>query len=123
MNRGWMDGWMDGNLTAAPGTCRRWQGLVLALWGAAAAVPAAGNPNVIPACYSLLVALLEVPAMCELGHATPTGRGILRQVFESVLEVGREHPCLSVWGGAKDSRRRRRLADSVLPPPVDCFYI
>ena len=72
---------------AIPVVCRRWQGVALAVWGAAASLTARGCPDGTLECYRLLSSFLRVPAVCDLALATPAGRSTVLQVYESMLSV------------------------------------
>lgn len=74
-------------------SCRRWQGVALAVWGAAASLTARGCPDGTLECYRLLSSFLRVPALCDLALATPAGRSTVLQVYESM-------PSVSEWTGA-----------------------
>ena len=79
------------NMIAHPALCRRWQGLALAVWGAAASVAARGAPEGISVSYLLLSGFLQIPSICDLALSTAAGRSVVLQVYETML-VGELEP-------------------------------
>ena len=78
------------NRKAPTHLCRRWQGLALAVWGAAKSAAASASPGSIPASYLMLSSFLLLPHCAELALATSAGRNAVLQVCERMLEVREE---------------------------------
>ena len=71
--------------------CRRWQGVALGVWGAAASARAEDAAFGIPVCYHLLMSFLRVPSLCSLALETPASRSTVLRVYTDIL-VGEQRP-------------------------------